>query len=89
MSGIRVKGPDCIQKGFVLYQAELCYTLNFLGVPPRRGGLLARPYEGSGCSGVRGAPSRLALRGETAPPGRPPHPSRRSGGQRLWRWPPP
>ena len=59
------------------------------GRAPRRGGLKARPARGRAGFGVRKAPSRLALRGETAPSGRPPHPSRGGGGQRRRRWPPP
>ncbi len=52
-----------------LYQSELYYTLIPLSVP------LAFAWVGL-APGFADAPSRLALRGETAPSGRPPHPSR-------------
>ena len=74
--GIRSGGIDfCagevswIQGVLAYISLRLVVSYFFWACPPR----FAR---GSGCFGVRRAPSRLAERGETAPSGRPPHPSR-------------
>ena len=47
------------------YQSEACTRFfTFLGVPPSQGGLLARPYEGSGW--LRGSLTLRLAFGETA-----------------------